>query len=61
MPYREFLAAGRASVGLYATALVCASSSWTGVPWTSCRSRVYVMSTATAVGRVILLYNCIAY
>ena len=60
MPYREFLAEGRASVGLYATALVCAHSSLTGVPWTSCRSRVYryVMSTAV-VGRVALDYCCI--
>ena len=31
---------GRASAGLCATASVCTRSSWTGSPWTSCRSRV---------------------
>ena len=30
------------------------------MPWTSCRSRAYVMCAA-AVGRVILLYNSITY
>ena len=55
MPYREFLAEGRASVGLYATASVCVQYAAAELV---CRGRVvvlvsYVMSAA--VGRVVLL------
>ena len=42
MPSREFLAEGRASVGLFVTASVCTRSSSTGVLWTSCRSWVWI-------------------
>ena len=64
IPYREFLAEGRASVGLYATPSVCLRSSWSVFPRTSCCSRVLCHAycccgTRYTINR--LLYNSIAY
>ena len=61
MPLGELLAEDRASAGLYATASVFVCSSWTGVPWMRCDSRVLYDTSTAAVGRVlcyILKYRC---